>query len=220
MTTVVRGLAAAVVSILVFSHPERASAADEGATRVEAFAKVLVSNPDEATLRAFVGENWAASALAAKPVEARLPNLKRVFGDLAGGTVESILLKGPAAAAIVARSERRDLWVSIEVELEAAPPQKIVSLGISAEDRPPGSGEPEPSGEGGPLTESEAVDLLAKEVDRRAAADTFSGVLVAERSGRRLFERAAGLADREGGSRSGSRRSSPSRRSARRSRRS
>lgn len=196
---VARGLAVAALSIAVAAHPVRALAADETTKRADALAEFLVTAPDEAALRAFVAENWAASALETKPVEARLPNLKRLFADLAGGSVESILLKSPTEGEIVASNARHDLWFTIQVELEADAPRKIVALGVAVEDRPPGGGEPEPSGEGGPLTEAEAVRLLSDEIDRRAAADTFSGVLVAEQNGRRLIEKAAGLADRERG---------------------
>lgn len=96
-----------------------------------------------------------------------------------------------------ARTAARDLWFVLEIELEPAPPRKIAGVGIQVDQQAPGAGEPEPSGEGGPLTEAEARQLLAAEVDRRAAEDRFSGVLVVEQGGRRLFERAAGWADRE-----------------------
>jgi CubicO group peptidase (beta-lactamase class C family) len=121
----------------------------------------------------------------------------RVFGDLAGGVVDSVRIDSPTHAEIVARNATRALWVILDVELEPGEPRKIVALQAAAEDKPPGQSEPEPSGEGGPLDEAAAVRLLAGEFDRRVAGETFSGVAIVEEEGRTLFERAGGLADRE-----------------------
>lgn len=173
------------------------SFADDAVARVDTLAEFAISGADEAAIRAFVAENWSAAALSARPAESRASGLVRVFGDLADGTVESVLIASPTTARIVARNAARDLWFVFEVELEPAPPRKIAGVGIQVGPQAPGAGEPEPSGEGGPLTEAEARQLLAAEIDRRAAADRFSGVLVVERDGRRLFEHAAGWADRE-----------------------
>jgi CubicO group peptidase (beta-lactamase class C family) len=171
--------------------------ADAAAARIDALAELAISAADEPAIRAFVAENWSAAALAARPAEARATGLARVFRDLSGGTVESVLVASPTEAKIVARNAARDLWFVFDVELEPAPPRKIAGVGIQVDQQPPGGGEPEPSGEGGPLTEAEARQLLAAEIDRRATEDRFSGVLVVERDGRRLFEHAAGWADRE-----------------------
>lgn len=190
-------VARAVALVLsIFAIAVRTLAADV-AERVDVFAQFAVSGPDGAAIRAFVEENWAASALAARPAESRAASLERVFRDLAGGTVESILVASPTEAKIVARNAARDLWFEFDVELEPAAPRKVVGVGIKVDQQPPGGGEPEPSGEGGPLSEAEARQLVAAEIERRAAEDRFSGVLVVEQAGRRLFEHAAGWADRE-----------------------
>ena len=182
--------------LILQSFASIASATPDGppvAARAEALVALIRSDSGADAVRRFVLENYAASALATRPVDGRVPTLMRVFGDLRGGSVESVRILEAERAELVARG-REELWVTFEIEVEAAPPHGILGLRIQADQRPPGGGETEISGP--PLTESEALRQIDAEIARRAEMDQFSGVVMVARDGLPLYSKAVGMVDR------------------------
>jgi CubicO group peptidase (beta-lactamase class C family) len=185
-------LALSTVALDSASAARAQPARDPVAERTEAMVTLIRSAPDEAAVARFVGETYAASALAARPVGERVPILMRVLGDLRGGSVESVRILSPTRAEIVARGG--ELWMTISLEIEAAPPHGILGLGIQADQGRPEAGEA--AADTTPLDESEALRRIDAEISRRAGQDRFSGVVLVARDGKPLYSRADGLADR------------------------
>jgi CubicO group peptidase (beta-lactamase class C family) len=83
-----------------------------------------------------------------------------------------------------------DQFGRFTLEVEAAEPHHIVSLGIRAIPRPAAFPLPR-------LSESEAIAAVRALVEKNAAADRFSGTVLVAKNGKTLFSGAYGLADRE-----------------------
>src|SRR5208282_3108804 len=83
-----------------------------------------------------------------------------------------------------------DQFARFSLEVEAAEPHHIVSLGLQAIPRPAAFPIPR-------LTESEAIAAVKALVEKNAAADRFAGTVLLAKNGKVLFSGAYGLADRE-----------------------
>ncbi len=182
-----------IVSLFNASVARAEPSTEPVVARAEALVALIRSDPDEAAVRRFVTEHYAAATLAARPVDRTATMLMRVFGDLRGGAVETVRILGPERAEIVARG-REELWVTFDLEVETAPPHGIQGLRIQADQGPPGAGDA--ASDGPPLSESDALRELDAEIARRAEADLFSGVVMVARDGVPIFSKAVGRADR------------------------
>ena len=83
-----------------------------------------------------------------------------------------------------------DQFARFTLEAEAAPPHRIVSLGLAAIPRPAAF----PVSR---LTESGAIAAVKALLDKDTAANRFSGAVMVAKNGKTLFSGAYGLADRE-----------------------
>lgn len=83
-----------------------------------------------------------------------------------------------------------DQFARFTLEVEAAQPHRIVSLGLAAIPRPAAF----PVSR---LTENEAIAAVKALLEKNAAADRFSGAVLVSKNGKTLFSGAYGLADRE-----------------------
>ncbi|MGA2018919.1 MAG: serine hydrolase domain-containing protein, partial [Opitutaceae bacterium] len=83
-----------------------------------------------------------------------------------------------------------DQFARFTLEVEAALPHRIVSLGLAAIPRPAAF----PVSR---LTESEAIAAVKALLDKDTAADRFSGAVMVAKNGKTLFSGAYGSADRE-----------------------
>ena len=100
---------------------------------------------------------------------------------------------GPDEIFVVLAQRNTDSFDTIELQVEAAEPHRIVALTPHGLRRPPNA-PPIPS-----LSEAQLLVALKAELDRDTAADIFSGVLLLAHNGRPVFEYASGMADRERG---------------------
>jgi D-alanyl-D-alanine carboxypeptidase len=161
---------------------------------------------DAEAMRSFCTENYARSALEQRSAAERAKGMQRALADLEHGTLARVTPTGELGIELVFKAEKRDLWLSFTLELEAAPPHGLLGMRIRADDQPP---EPPPglpgsapgaAGEAqGPLSEPAALAALAADAERRAAAGEFSGVLLVARDGEPVLSRALGIAERSFG---------------------
>jgi D-alanyl-D-alanine carboxypeptidase len=83
-----------------------------------------------------------------------------------------------------------DQFAKLTLEVEGAEPYHILSMEVSATDRPADFPLPH-------LSESQLIAATRKNVDQDVAADRFAGAVLIAKSGKPIFEEAYGLADRE-----------------------
>jgi CubicO group peptidase (beta-lactamase class C family) len=96
----------------------------------------------------------------------------------------------PTRAGGLLQERDSDQFARFTLEVEAAEPHHIVSLGLMAIPRPATFPVPR-------LTESQAIAAVKALVEKDAAADRFSGAVLVAKNGRTIFSGAYGLADRQ-----------------------
>jgi D-alanyl-D-alanine carboxypeptidase len=182
----------AAVAALAVAGPKATKPPDtvEG-RRVAAFL-AAVDAGTEAPMREFVEKNFSARALERMPVEPRLHRLSAFAHESGPLELEKILAPAPEGPGIVARSKKTGRWYEIHLELEPGPARGIV--GVEIEDSDASALEPEPRLRSDAGLARAADGYLAK----LAREDRFSGVVLLARRGPPLFDKAYGLADREG----------------------
>lgn len=157
--------------------------------RAAAFVAAF-NDGSEAALRALVTGHWAAAALAERPVEQRVATLRRLRSDSGALEPARVDAAGEIEVAVLARAAGSGEWLALRVMVEPAPPHGIVGVRIEEAEPPAGAPGTEP------LTLSQALSTLEAELAARAAADTFSGVVLVAKEGEPVWTRAHGLADR------------------------
>jgi len=144
-----------------------------------------IQSGDSAAVRRFVAEHMDAEYRAME-LAAHVDNFARLHRQLAGFTVGGVQARSRLAGSVTLRRDTAHL--TIHLMLDPAPPHPITGLRIVP-------GAPAPSA---PVAIHGFADL-----DSILAAatreDRFSGVVLASRGGKVVFEKAYGLADRERG---------------------
>ncbi len=119
------------------------------------------------------------------PLEDRLQ-----FREMTGGfTLLRIEKSGPAALTALLQEKNSDTIARLELTVTAEEPTKIVSSPMMAIPPPPDLAVPR-------LTQDEALKALAARAEELVKSDQFSGAVLVARSGKVLFQKAWGLADR------------------------
>ena len=96
----------------------------------------------------------------------------------------------PTRASGLLQERDSDQFARFTLDVETAPPHRIVSLGLAGIPRPAAF----PVSR---LTESEAIAAVKALLDKDTAAERFSGAVLVAKNGKTLFSGAYGLADRE-----------------------
>ncbi len=142
---------------------------------------------DLAALQAFRDKYpMAKDAPAFPPLDTELP-----FREQTGGFV---LVKAEESTATtysaIVKERGSDQHARAVVEVEAAPPHLLKRLDLRAIPTPDGLGPQR-------MNEAEALQALRAEIDKRVAADEFSGAVAIAKDGKVVFSEAYGFADRE-----------------------
>jgi len=95
----------------------------------------------------------------------------------------------PTRASGLVQERDSEQFGRFTVEVEAAEPHRIVSLGLMAVPRPAAFPIPR-------LTETQAIVALKALLEKSTAADRFAGAVLLAKNGKTLFSGASGLADR------------------------
>jgi len=102
-----------------------------------------------------------------------------------------IVKSEPTALTALVKARDAGYFSELTLKVEAEPPHRIAGMRLMRTALPPG--EPAPPR----LSQAEALAGWRVQIERRAAADQFSGAVLLAKNGKILFSQAYGLADRE-----------------------
>ena len=171
-----------------FAAPTDDLAKSPIARRVTEFIRVF-NGGDEATLRQWIETNYADSVLAVRSVDARLENFGQLKRDMYSVQLARVLTVEPGMVSTLLHTAR-DEWFQVDFLHEPNPPYKLYGLKIEHTEPPNDS-------TAIPLTERAALDSTRRLLERAAAADEFSGVVLVARHGKPILRQAFGYADRD-----------------------
>ena len=159
--------------------PEAASAAEQRAKGwLDAF-----NSGDRTTLLAFL-QKYRPNAV--EHIDDALEFRQRTGGFELEKTEESTATHFSA----LVKERGSDQFARIVFDIAPDAPNKIIKLELRAIPRPAEFAIPR-------LSQNEAIEVLAKQLQTESAADRFSGAALVAKNGKILFEHAYGLADRE-----------------------
>jgi CubicO group peptidase (beta-lactamase class C family) len=167
--------------------------------RLRAYVDSFNSGDDE-TVRRFLVENIAKSALAERPVEPRLARYREIFGALRGIRLVRVLASDATSIAALARTASGET-VRLRLEVEPDPPNGITGVMIEKHDGDEGEA---PGGAvsttvPAPDADRARVARRAEEYLSRLASFGFSGSVLLASGDQVVFEKAYGMADRAKG---------------------
>ncbi|MCH8878913.1 MAG: beta-lactamase family protein [Planctomycetes bacterium] len=153
-----------------------------------------VNSNDAEKVKSFVGKRFGPEFLNFAPMEEHVEVFGQVYRESRGLEFYSIrkykqeMPKGEVV--VILRNKLTGGWQAFVLNIESAPPHRIMSLQF-APARPPSDLAPAK-----PITESEMGDALKAFVERLARADAFSGTVLLAKDGKVLFKGAYGLASK------------------------
>jgi CubicO group peptidase (beta-lactamase class C family) len=188
--------ASALALLLCLAPPLRADGPSppdtpQGKRMAALLAAFDAGTPD--AIRAFVTDNFAASALKEGPVEQRVQRLSGMARETGPLDFHSVVRGAGPDVAFLARSKKTGNWIEIGMRLEAGPSAGI--LGMRFEDSE-GPGAPKQSKKGSDAEVAAATHAI---LNAQAMAGEFSGVVLIARDGKPFFHEAVGLAQRDFG---------------------
>jgi D-alanyl-D-alanine carboxypeptidase len=139
------------------------------------------------------GDKDAYSAFLEKNYPTRMKDLDRDidFRGMTGGfDFKKVEESTPTKLTALVQERQSDQMARLVIEVEAAEPHRITSLGLNAIPRPADFALPH-------LSQSELIAAARKEIERQATNDQFAGAVLIAKDGKPIFSEAYGLADRE-----------------------
>lgn len=149
---------------------------------------------DEKTMREFFANNIAASALAQRPVEARLDIYREMRGNMGAIEIRRVLSVKDSEIVVLVRNKQGESF-EFGFHFEDGLPHKMAGLRVEDAETPPAAAEADnlPS----VLTEAQVVQAIEKYLTDAVAADEFSGNVTVAKGGSLVFQKAYGLASKE-----------------------
>jgi D-alanyl-D-alanine carboxypeptidase len=196
-------LSLALVALLMFALVPALAAAEVAlpgtpAGRLAAAWLAAYNTGDEGAMRAFITGNVSAGDLAARPMETRLANFRRMVGELGTLTPVGILDDDPDRLTVHARAAKNEDALAVTFEAKQGTPQFLAGVRIEAG----GPGEPPRAARedtGPPLDEAALVDSIDALLASPGEGGAFSGVAHLVAGDRVVYSRAFGQADRTAG---------------------
>src|SRR5215831_3244188 len=164
--------------------PGAQSAAAKGAAEQQ-FAAWLeeFNNGDKAKFQAFLEKNY--------PDQAKRMDGIMGFRAMTGGfDLKKVEKSSDTALVAIVKERDSDTFARVEIEVESGEPRRITKFDVRMVPTPVQFAIPR-------MSEGEALAALKSEIERRAAADRFSGTVMVTRKGKAIFSGAYGLADRD-----------------------
>lgn len=153
----------------------------------------LINSADRKMARAFINQNYTASALKEESVEDRVNAFSQLYDFTRGVELESLKEPKPYSLRALVRSKLTGQWRELMVELETQPPHLITSFDWVTRPTPP---EKQPAKK---LSEKEIVTELDAFMQKLGGADIYSGVVLLAKDGKILFNKAYGEANKDFG---------------------
>jgi D-alanyl-D-alanine carboxypeptidase len=164
--------------------PGAQSAAAKGAAEQQFAAWLQEFNSgDKAKFQAFLEKNY--------PDQAKHIDGIMGFRTMTGGfDLKKVEKSSDTALVAIVKERDSDTFARMEIEVESGEPHRITKFDVRMVPTPVEFAIPR-------MSESEALAALKSEIERRAAADRFSGTVMVTRNGKAIFSGAYGLADRD-----------------------
>jgi D-alanyl-D-alanine carboxypeptidase len=165
--------------------PTAATTEPHAAKRFDAWLAAL-NSADVATLVAFREANVSPDAKGFPPAEEMRDFREQTSGFVLVKVEESTPMKQVA----LVRERDSDVHARVVLEVEPAAPHRILRFDIRAITTPDELLPPR-------LSEADALSALRAYIEKRVAADQFSGAVLVAKQGKPIFVEAYGFADRE-----------------------
>ena len=164
--------------------PGAQSAAAKGAAEQQLAAWLEeFNNGDQAKFQAFLEKNY--------PDQAKRIDGIMGFRAMTGGfDLKKVEKSSDTALVAIVKERDSDTFARMEMEVESGAPHRITKFDVRMVPTPVQFAIPR-------MSEGEALAALKSEIERRAAADRFSGTVMVTRKGKAIFSGAYGLADRD-----------------------
>ncbi|MBA4313547.1 MAG: hypothetical protein C0417_13060 [Chlorobiaceae bacterium] len=146
-------------------------------------------NSDENGMSKFILDNVSSNALSARPLESRLAIYKQLRSDMGSIELKKIEATSESMISAIVHTQKGE-WFRFTFELDSGLSNKIVGIRIEDTD------EPELS-KSAKMSESEALQSIAKYLDAQTMKDQFSGSVLVAKNGKPIFKRAYGEANKE-----------------------
>ena len=150
-----------------------------------------IRSADHAKAERFVKETYAPEFLK-MPMEAHLGFIQQAHNRLGDMEIEAVDASAPGEALVTLRSKVTEERMGLLVKTEPQPPHRITGIGRRPAKARAGEADRK-------LTEAQAVAKLKQYVDKLAAADAFSGVVLLARDGSVLLKTVCGQANKDFG---------------------
>lgn len=138
---------------------------------------------DKAKLQAFLEKNYPSDL---QHIDGLL-RFRRMTGGFEFKKAENIT---DTMFVGIVKERDSDTFARLELEVEPAEPHKILKLDLNMIPTPAEFAIPR-------MSEEQAIAALRSEIERRVAADNFSGAVMVTKNGKSIFSGAYGLADRD-----------------------
>jgi D-alanyl-D-alanine carboxypeptidase len=155
-----------------------------------------VNSKTDTAIETFVTSRYSTRALREESASERIGFLKKLRQQSGGlDLVEVTPAASPRPMFLLARSRRGERYVRIIMGTDHENPEKLAGTGVERSEPP--AAERARFWPSTARTEAQKIAAIRKELDRRATAGTFSGVLLIARGDEILLHEARGWADRE-----------------------
>ena len=114
----------------------------------------------------------------------------RVRQNTGGFDLKKVSEETPTTITVLMQERNSDMFGQLTLEVDAAEPHHIVKMQMRPVGHPPEFAIEH-------LSETELLAALRKQLDAKAAQDTFAGAVLIAKDGKPVFEQAYGLADHE-----------------------
>jgi CubicO group peptidase (beta-lactamase class C family) len=176
----------------VAGNPIAAEFPDTPAGRRAAEELRILNEGDDGTTRAHVEENFAPGFRDAFPIEGHVGMHAQVREESGGFDLRDVDAASPTELELTLRARRTGTLWNLHLEVEPEPPHRIASIGMGP--AAPKSNVPLGPAPEGPLSSAEIAAELKAHLERLAATDGFSGVVLLEKDGEILLHEAHGEA--------------------------
>jgi CubicO group peptidase (beta-lactamase class C family) len=156
----------------------------------------VIDSGETEKISRFVAANFSANAFRFQRSASDYIAFFRKLHEQSGG-LEIVQVKPDVAGrpfSVLARSKRGDHYALIQAGLDRTEKEKLFGLGIEKAESPDA---PKLSDISEKLSESQLIAAIKEDLDRRAAAGDFSGVVLIAKNDKVLLNQAYGFADRE-----------------------
>ncbi len=143
---------------------------------------------DRQTIRHFIEENYAASALKQRPADDRLETYMALYGDTRGFELRAVEAGAENAITVVAQAKSEE-WFRITCKTEPGARGGIVGMIFRSVPRPPEFGAK------GVMNSAEMTRELDRYLSKLTRAGLFSGVVAVRENGAVVYEKAFGKGD-------------------------